>query len=327
MINTAEITSGHYQGSSQLIVECNETDGTDIVVYRYTNGVQTLVGSGVIGNSDFGAGISLISLYENIAIGNILQACVDEFGKQSGEPVIVYESGENIKTGWRNPQTVFDGTNETSYDNYFAAGGVEIASKYAPESTINNTVVRIGNIPRNFIDFYIEVKYSTDIIDGDIKNICIVTVKGFSDAIGNPYISWDGSMKEQIHQKTYLAASNGNHTIEVFPEAHTLQSKSGNFNVNIATIVLDPETADIWESSYEINPEASRSVALNAYSFYPLECRIVGLGGGTFAAMTGNIGSRWAQAPILNVPSGTYVGEIRVTGTTAVKTVDVRITF
>lgn len=322
MINTAEIVSGHYQGSTSCVVECDEADGTDIVVYKFVNGTKTLVGSGVLA-----VGVADVEYTENIAIGNILQAYVDEFGKQAGEPVIVYEETENIKTGWRNPETVFDGTNETSYDDYFAAGGVEIASKYAPESTINNTVVRNGNGVRDFIDFYLEKSYTTAEVESEIVNVCVVKIAGFSNAIGNPFVSWDGGVNEQTYQKTYLLADNGDHEIIVYPESSTAQSKTVEFNINIASDVPDPDTSAIWSSSYGINPEASRTVFLTAFSNSPLESRLLITGSETFSAMTGQSGSRWNGTYAYNVPAGTYVGEIRVTGTTAVKTVDVKITF
>lgn len=322
MINTAEIISGHYQGSAFCVVECDEADDTVIVVYKFVNGTKTLVGSGVLA-----VGVANINYTENIAIGNILQAYVDEFGKQAGQPVIVYEETTNIKTGWRNPETVFDGTNETSYEDYFAAGGVEIASKYAPESTINNTVVRNGDGVRDFIDFYIEKSYTTAEIDAEIVNVCIVKIAGFSNAIGNPFVSWDGGTNEQTYQKTYLLADNGDHEIIVYPESSTSQSKTVEFNINIATDVPDPDTSAIWSSSYGINPEANRTVFLTAFSNLPLESRLLIIGSESFTAMTGQSGSRWNGTFAYNVPAGTYVGEIRVTGTTAVKTVDVKITF
>lgn len=329
MINTVEIVSGHYQGSTDIIVSCNEAADTIIVLYKYTANVKTYIGTGLIGNDVevLGAGFSRIFLEENISIGDIILGYVDEYGKQGGQPVLVYEETTGIKTGWRNPVTVFDGTNESTYESYLAAGGIEIASKYAPEQTINNTVARTGDQTQDFIDFYLEKEYTTAEIDEEIVNVCIVTLKGFSNAIGNPFVSWDEDASEQTYQKTYLLADNGDHEAIVYPETSTAQSKTVEFNVNIATDIPDPDTSSIWSASYGINPEANRTVFLSAFSNSPLESRLLIIGSESFTAMTGQSGSRWYGTYAYNVPSGTYVGEIRVTGTTAVKTVDVRVTF
>lgn len=326
MINTVEIEEGHFEGSAEIIVSCDEPAGTDVVLYKFVNGVDTQIGAATMANG-VGAGFSRIELTANIAKGDIIVGYIDEFGKQGGKPVIVYEATTGIKTGWRNPDIIQIGSTEQDYSNYIAAGGKEIADIYAPESTINNTVQRIGDKSAQIIDFILEQTYTTAEIEEEIVNVCVVTVKGFNNAIGNPSISWNGGALEQTYQKTFVSSQNGDYELTVVPENGVFQEKTIEFTINIVDTELDPVVSDIWAASYEVNPVANRSVGLNAYSYYPLECRILVTGSETFAAMTSNTGSRWGQAPILNVPTGTYVGEIRLTGTTQVRTVDVRVTF
>jgi len=325
-INTVEILSGHYQGSAEIIIECDAVEGTEIVLYKFVNGTKTQIGSGLIADG-IESGKARIELTENIAIGNIVQGYVEEFGLQGGEPIVVYEATTGIKTGWRNPSLVLDGEVESDYDIYLANGGLEIASKYEPTATINNTVTRTQDDNTNRIDFVIEQKYTTSEIGGDIVNVCVVTVKGFNNAIGNPSISWDGEPLEQTYQKTYVSSQNGEHTVNVVSESINYIEKQTSFTVNISDVAVEPSVTDIWSSSYGINPVADRQVFLSAFSNLPLESRILISGSEVFTAMTGSTGSRFEQVPILNVPNGNYVGEIRVTGTTAVLTVDVRVTF
>jgi len=78
MVYTVEIFSGHFQGSSEVYATCNEADGTDIVLWKFSNGVDLQIGTGTIGNdAGYGAGYVKITLEDNIAIGDLLVAYVD----------------------------------------------------------------------------------------------------------------------------------------------------------------------------------------------------------------------------------------------------------
>src|SRR6187549_939406 len=109
-VNSAQIDEGHYQGSAEVIVSCDEADGTDILVYKYVNDVATLVGTAQLGNdTGLGSGYSRVPLTTNIAIGNILIAYVEEQYNQGGDPRVVYELANGEKTGWQNPSVVSEG--------------------------------------------------------------------------------------------------------------------------------------------------------------------------------------------------------------------------
>lgn len=328
MINTAEIISGHYEGSSNVLVACNEaSDVNDIVIYKFVDGVGILVGTGTLGNGGT-AGQCNVSISEVIVAGNILVAYLNEIGNQGGSPVIVYENTTYTKTGWRVPQTVNVDGEEISYTDYLDLGGKAIADIYAPELTINNTVPRSGNGIDGFIDAYVEIAYTTQEIESEVVNVCVVTVKGFNEAIGSPRIEWDEGESEQVYQKTYVFADNGVHSLIIFPELENLKTKEITFTVNVASDTPTATITDIWSASYGINPEASRTVFLSAYSSRQLESRLLIVGTESFTLMTSNSGSRWEQNPYsYNVPTGTHVGEIRVQGTTDVLTIDVRVTF
>jgi hypothetical protein len=329
-VNAAQITEGHYQGSAEVIVECDEADGTVIVVYKYVNDVATQVGTATLGNdTGLGSGMSRVPLSVNIAIGNQLVAYVVEQYRQGGDPRFVYELGNGYKTGWRSPDVVYEGDITISYDEYTQeTNGQEIASIYAPESTINNTVNRCGDAPKQFVDASLTIQYTTADLGSGPVNAVTVTAGGFNNAIGSPRFKWDGGAFEQVYQKTYVIAQNGAHTVEIFPETLNYQSKLINFNINVAAGTPTPAVGDINAAAYEINPVSNRSVTLLAYSTRQLESRIVGLDTGLFVAMNGQTGRKWLQpAPFQNVPNGTYNGEIRVQGTTTAFPVVVIVDF
>jgi len=81
---------------------------------------------------------------------------------------------------------VLVGANEASYDTYLQDGGFQIADIYAPEATINNTIPREANPNAKFIDFTIEKSYTTQLISSVVTNVCIVTIKNFTAAMGSP---------------------------------------------------------------------------------------------------------------------------------------------
>lgn len=328
MVNTVEIIEGHYQGSNQITVAGDLANGTAIVIYRSVGDVHMLVGSGEIGNdSGLSAGYGYVYLTENISEGDILVAYVDERGKQGGNPVLVFIDTDNIKTGWKSPSTIFLGNDELSYQQYLTAGGAEIADIYSPESTINNTVERQQYTDDKFIDFIVELKYTTATISSVLTNVCIVTVRNFSDAVGTASISWDGGALEQVYQKTFVFADNGTHEIDVFAESSMFKSKNVTFAIAVAATSPSPSTTDIWSYSYGINPDADRTVYLSAFSNQSLESRLLITGSETFTPMTSSSGSRWTGTYAYNVPAGNYTGEIRVVGTSAVVTVTVKVTF
>lgn len=328
MVNTVEIIEGHYQGSNQITVAGDLSNGTAIVIYRSVGDVHTLVGSGEIGNdSGLSAGYGYVYLTENISEGDILVAYVDERGKQGGNPVLVFIDTENTKTGWRNPSAVVVEGVDLTYAAYLTAGGVEIADIYSPDSTINNTVDRQNYTDDKYIDFIVELKYTTATILSVLTNVCIVTVRNFSDAVGTASISWDGGALEQVYQKTFVFADNGTHEIDVFAESSLFKSKKLTYTIAVAATTPAPTTTEIWSYGYDINPEANRTVFLSAFSNQSLESRLLITGSETFSPMFANTGSRWSGLYAYNVPAGNYTGEIRVIGTSAVVTVTVKVTF
>lgn len=333
MVNTVEIIEGHYQGSNQITVAGNLVDETAIVIYRSVGNVHTLAGTGEIGNDiSLGPGYGYVYLTENISEGDILVAYVEERGKQGGNPVLVYIDTENIKTGWRNPSSVVVSDVDLTYAAYLTAGGAEIADIYSPDSTINNTVDRQGYVENKYIDFSVELKYTTATISNILTNVCIVTVSNFSAAIGNPRIIWDINNPgrpeaTQVYQKQFLFAENGTHTVTVLPENDLFGDKTFEFTIAVAGTTPSPSTTEIWSYGYGINPEQNRTVYLTAFSNQSLESRLLITGSETFSPMFSNSGSRWIGSFTDNVPTGNYTGEIRVIGTSAVVTVTVKVTF
>lgn len=319
-VQAAQITSGHYQGSAQVVVECDMVDGTDIVVYRYVNDVATLVGTGELGNDiTLGSGKAAVALTENIAIGNQLVAYVDEQYKQGGDPRIVYEEVTGIKTGWESATTVLlSNGSEVTYEEYTQLGGQEIAKWYAPEQSINNTVDRNNQPPKQFADATLVLQHTTADLGAGVVNVVIATIGNFNPALGSPRIKWDGGAFEQVYQKTYAIAQNGAHTLTVYPENLNYETKTISFTINVAAGTPAPTVTDINAAAYEVN-NFNNSLAIIAYSDRQLESRVIGLGTGLFVAMSGGTSRKWQQpAPFLNVPNGTYDVEVRVQGTVAV---------
>lgn len=329
MVNRAEITGNHYAGSGAITVAVDEPLGTLIVVVKTVNGVETEIGTGTIGNDpDLGAGNAIVILTGEIELGNTVTAFVNEVGNQGGKTLDVYEFQIGIETGWQKAKTVGIDGEEFDLPTYLALGGQPIAKTYAPDTVINDSVERENQPPKDFIDFTLIITYGTGLVGGVEVNTATVKLGDFNPAIGNPSESWDGWAKEQTHQKVFTFADNGTHTVDVYPEGFDFQKKSVSFEIDVADTEPEPVVTDIWAYAYEINPVSNRSVGLLAYCLKPLECRILIVGDEEFVAMSANTGYKWNQAPLsLNVPNGTYVGQIRKVGTTAVQNVVVKVIF
>jgi len=334
-VNAAQIVEGHYQGSAEVIVECDEADGTDIVVYRYGNGTATLVGTAELGNdTGLGSGKSRVPLTENISIGNQLVAYVEEQWNQGGDPVTVYELSDGLRTGWRGPDVIYlNGDVEISYEEYTQIGGQEIASVYDPQATINNTVNRCGDAPKQFADATLILEKTTADLGAGVVNVEYATTGNFNPALGAARVQWDGGAITQDYQQTYVFADNGAHTVKIYPENLDFETKEFPFTVAVAAGTPAPAVADIRAVAYEINPAANRQVTVLAYSDRQLESRIVGLddgthGSGVWVAMSGSTGGKWQQPiPFQNVPNGNYNVDCRVQGTVTVVTVALKVDF
>lgn len=329
-VNAVQVIEGHYQGSAEVIVECDEADGTDIVVYKFVNGTASLIGTAELGNdTGLGSGHSRVPLTENIAIGNQLVAYVTERWNQGGDPVTVYELADGQKTGWRNPSVIYDADgNQISYTEYTQEGGLEIASVYDPQSSINNTVNRCGDPPKQFADATLIGEYKIV----SLVNAFVATIGGFNNALGAPRASWDGGAIEQVYQKTFLIADNGDHTVRIYPENLDFEYKDIDFTVAVAAGTPTPAITDIRTGAYELNPFGAQ-VSLLAYADRQLESRVPGRDDGVhgvsaWVAMSGGYSGKWQQPiPFQNVPNGTYNAEYRVQGTTDVLTVSLVVSF
>ena len=334
-VNAAQIVEGHYQGSAEVIVECDEADGTDIVIYRYVNGSATLIGTAELGNdTGLGSGSSRVPLTENIAIGNQLVAYVEEQWNQGGDPVIVYELSNGLRTGWRNAQIVYlDGDVEITYEEYTARGGLEIADVYDPQASINNTVNRCGDAPKQFADATLILEKTTADLGAGVVNVEYATIGNFNPALGMARVQWDGGAITQDYQQTFVFADNGDHVVKIYPENLDYETKEFPFTVAVDAGTPAPAVVDIRAIAYEINPVSNRQVSALAYSDRQLESRVVGLndgthGSGAWVAMTGFTGGKWLQPiPFQNVINGTYNVDFRVQGTADVVSVPLLVDF
>ncbi len=323
------IESGYYGGSPKVAVACDLAAGTTIVLYKFVNDVDVLVGSGTLGNDvDLGAGRTRIDLTTNIAEGNQLMAYVTEIGNQASKPKTVkrYQDGDEILTGWSEPDLVITDTGSTLYLDFLEQGGSEIADKYTPSPTINTVVPRFGTRLKQIATGNVVIVQSP----GTPTGSAVASVVNTSPALGAARAKWDSGPIQGVLQKTFTSADNGSHTVEVIPESASGESTVIPFEINIIDGGTPPVTTAIWSAGYEINPVADRQVSLIAYSDSPLEARIKdipGYTGNTWVAMSGGTGAKYNMAPYTNVPAGTYVGEVRRIGTVEVYTVDVRIKF
>lgn len=241
MTNLAAIVLGAVHGSTSVVVNCLQANGTTIVLYRSTYHL----GSGTI------TGNTCTIAVPALAEGDIIQASVTTRGNLCDEPVSVV-ANTAPPTGWQRAQTVVvrtsQGEETLTVEAYQERYGHLPPATYDPSARINVIAPPpdpdvVLPIPPAGILFDVRVECAV--------GSTTVTVQNVANQLGNPLVRWTptGNFSNSF-QRTYTQP--GTVTIAVKGEGSAdVVTRTVAYDVFNPPALPNPPASDILAFGYD----------------------------------------------------------------------------